>query len=361
MPRRTLTIFTMSFLDVMSCGFGAIILIYLVVNHGTEYASTPIREERRAEIRKLDFEVETGQTNLSQIKAALSTTDQRMNEAKLKHLKVLATLLETRNEQAAIDAETLAKREDLAKLRADVASKEEDVKRLEAKADASEGQNARSFVGEGNRQYLTGLKIGGEHILIAFDTSASMLDDTIVNVLRRRNMDDERKKKAPKWVRTVATVEWLAAQFPLESQFQIIGFSESTKTMADGTEGHWIDVSNAKDLERAITAVKTTVPAGGTNLDSLATAIAALSPSPDNIYLVTDGLPTQGSGGAKKATVSGRQRVQLFNDAVKKFPRGVPINIIMFPLEGDAVASGEFWRLAQATGGTYMSPSKDWP
>jgi hypothetical protein len=359
MPRRTLTIFTMSFLDVMSCGFGAIILIYLVVHHGTEYGEA--RDDRHAEMRKLDFEVQTGQENLSQIKAALETTAQRMDEAKLKRLKILASLLETRNAQAAAEAQTLAQKEALEKLRADVASKEEDVKRLEAKAEASEGQNARSFIGEGNRQYLTGLKIGGEHILIAFDTSASMLDNTIVNVLRRRNMDDEKKKKAPKWVRTVATVEWLAAQFPLESQFQIIGFNESAKTMADGTEGRWIDVSNSKDLERAVSAVKAIVPSGGTNLEALAAAVAAMSPSPDNIFLVTDGLPTQNNGGAKKATVTGRQRVQLFNDAVKKLPKGVPINVILLPLEGDAVASGEFWRLAQATGGTYLSPSTDWP
>src|SRR5262249_33727888 len=151
------------------------------------------------------------------------------------------------------------------------------------------------------------------------------------------------------------------AQFPLESQFQIVGFSESAKTMAEGTEGHWIDVSNSKDLERAITAVKATVPAGGTNFKALAAPAAALPPSPANTYTVTDGLPTQNNGGAKKATVTGRQRVQLFNEAVKKLPKGVPINIIMFPLEGDAVASGEFWRLAQATGGTYLSPSQDWP
>lgn len=361
MPRRTLTIFSMSFLDVMSCGFGAIILIYLVVNRGTEYSATPIRDDRRAEIRKLDYELETGQENLAQIKAALTTTEQRMDEAKRKRLAILASLLESRNEQAALDAETLAKRADLAKLRADVESKEQDVKRLEAKAQAEEGTNVRSFIGEGNRQYLTGLKIGGDHILLAFDMSASMLDETIVNVLRRRNMDDERKKKAPKWVRTVGTVEWLAAQFPLESQFQIIGFNDTAKMMAAGTEGQWIDVSNSKDLERAISTVKAAVPTGGTNLDSLATLVAALSPSPDNIYLVTDGLPTIGSRGVHGATVTGRQRVQLFNEAVKRLPQKVPINVIMMPLEGDPVASGEFWRIAQATGGTYLTPSRDWP
>jgi hypothetical protein len=61
-------------------------------------------------------------------------------------------------------------------------------------------------------------------VLIALDTSASMLDDTIVNVIRRRNMDDERKRMAPKWQRAVRTVEWLSAQLPLDAHFQIYGF-----------------------------------------------------------------------------------------------------------------------------------------
>jgi hypothetical protein len=111
MPRRTITIFTMSFLDVMSCGFGAIILIYLVVHHGTEYGEA--RDDRRAEMRKLDFEVQTGQENLSQIKAALETTAQRMDEAKLKRPKILASLLESRNAEATAEAETLAQKEAL--------------------------------------------------------------------------------------------------------------------------------------------------------------------------------------------------------------------------------------------------------
>ena len=37
------------------------------------------------------------------------------------------------------------------------------------------GQQIRTFKGEGDRQYLTGLKLGGERTLILVDRSASML------------------------------------------------------------------------------------------------------------------------------------------------------------------------------------------
>ena len=48
------------------------------------------------------------------------------------------------------------------------------------------GDKVREFLGEGNRQYLTGLVLGGERVLILVDGSASMLADTVVNAVRRR-------------------------------------------------------------------------------------------------------------------------------------------------------------------------------
>ena len=56
----------------------------------------------------------------------------------------------------------------------------------------------RGFIGTGDRQYLTGLKVGGNHILLLIDVSASMLDETVVNILRMRNMSDTRKLMSDK-------------------------------------------------------------------------------------------------------------------------------------------------------------------
>jgi hypothetical protein len=351
----------MSFLDVMSCGFGAIVLLYIMMIHTIDPGAKKVKQESLSEIRKLDFEVTEGQANLTQLSQAIDATQRRLEESTKRRLAILSQMSERREAMSAQEGQTIAQREDLAKLKADVESREEEVKRLEAKAKESEGTKARSFVGEGDRQYLTGLKIGGQHILLAIDTSASMLDDTIVNVIRRRNMSDESKKDAPKWRRAVRTVEWLAAQFPLDSQFQIYAFNENAQSAADGTTGQWVDVANAKDLERAIKRVKETVPNGGTNLLNLATAAAALSPPPDNIYLVTDGLPTLGKNAAKGGTITGRQRAELFHEATKHFPPKTPVNVIMFPLEGDPIASAAYWDLAQSTTGAYLVPSKDWP
>ena len=90
--------------------------------------------------------------------------------------------------------------------------------------------------------------------------------------------------------------------------------------------------------------------------------MGAMRPLPDNVFLVTDGLPTRSNRKPRSATVRGRQRVGLFNDAVRRVcPGDVPVNVIMFPMEGDWKASAAYWILAARSGGTYMSPSKDWP
>ena len=82
---------------------------------------------------------------------------------------------------------------------------------------------------------------------------------------------------------------------------------------------------------------------------------------PDNIYLITDGLPTKGSKNVRGATISGRERLKLYQDAVKALPRSVPVNTILSPMEGDPEAANAYWKLAQMTNGSYMSPSEDWP
>ena len=151
----------MSFLDVMSCGFGAIVLLYIMMIHVTDPGLKKVKREQLSEIRKLDFEVDEGQKNLTQLSQTIDATQRRLEDSTKRRLAILSQMSDRREAMSAQEGQTIAQREDLAKLRADVESREEDVKRLEAKAKSSEGTKARSFVGEGDRQYLTGMKIGG--------------------------------------------------------------------------------------------------------------------------------------------------------------------------------------------------------
>ena len=106
----------------------------------------------------------------------------------------------------------------------------------------TDGNRLREFKGEGDRQYLTGLKLGGERTLILVDRSASMLDDTIVNIIRRRNMPIDEKLRAVKWRQVVASVDWLTAQFQPGSEFQIYMFNNEVEPVIKGSDGVWLKV-----------------------------------------------------------------------------------------------------------------------
>jgi len=103
------------------------------------------------------------------------------------------------------------------------------------------------------------------------------------------------------------------------------------------------------------------VPAGGTSLENAFAAASALQPRPDNIVLLTDGLPTQGTRKPRQNLISGVQRGKFFERAIKKVPPGVPINTILFPMEGDPLAAVLYWQLAIGTRGSFLTPTADWP
>ncbi len=359
--RRRLNVFSLSFLDVMSCGFGAVVLIFLIINHDSSEDQQVNNEDLLAEIRMLDYQVQQGEKDLFEmlevfedVKARVEQSDQSLASTK--------TTLETRQESLAELKETsVAQLESLQALTADLESREQEVNRLNAIKAANDGSQARSFEGEGDRQYLTGLKVGGRNIVIAIDTSASMLDDTIVNVLRRRNMDDDKKRAAPKWQRAVRTVEWLAAQLPLDAEFQVFRFAESVESLVPESNDDWVPMYDGQALNAAVEELRQHIPRGGSSLVNLILKIRQLSPIPDNVYLITDGLPTQGENPPRSATVTGKRRLDLFGDAVDRLPRQIPVNVIMFPMEGDPMASAAYWNVARVTGGAFISPSWDWP
>ena len=58
------------------------------------------------------------------------------------------------------------------------------------------------------------LRIDGKRVLVLVDASASMLDETVVNIIRLRNMPPERRIASAKWQQAVSTVEWVAARLP---------------------------------------------------------------------------------------------------------------------------------------------------
>jgi len=363
MKRRKLTVFSISFIDCICCGLGAIILLFVVVNAQNTAQRQRVTEELTSETNRWEQEVLDGRRNLVQARNTLDETTAELAKTEGLSRKILQTLSEKRPELADRDKQTLASREHVNKLKADIQSLEEDVKRLQAGAKREEelGRNLRPFPGQGDRQYLTGLKMGGRRILILMDASASMLDETVVGVIRRRNMSSAEKLRAPKWRQAVATVDWLTANLPRDSRVQIYVFNESAVPLLEGTQETWLEAGDINRLNQAVEKLRRLPPEKGTSLLNAFEATVRMSPPPDNLFLLTDGLPTMGKDKPWGSRVSADKRLSLFRDAVKRLPAGLPVNTILFPMEGDPMAAGEFWRLAVDTRGSFMCPAKDWP
>jgi hypothetical protein len=311
----------------------------------------------------MENEVIVGRENMVVAYNSLEASDKQIVLMQGEASRVLQSLLEMEEGLTDLERRTVASREHINQLKSDIKGLDKTTQVLskQQQAEIAKGDKVHQFVGEGNRQYLTGLKLSGKRTLILLDVSASMLDETIVNIIRLRNMKDERKQASEKWTRAQGTAEWLISNLPAESQFQVYLFNTRARSSMAGKQGKWLDASQPDEVAAVVKGLREAIPAGGTSLIHAFEAASALQPKPDNILLITDGLPTQGLKKPSSTTVSSEQRLKLFDRAIKQLPATVPVNTILLPMEGDAYAAAAFWRLAVLTKGSFLTPARDWP
>jgi len=363
MRRREVTVFSLSFLDCICCGLGAVILLFVIVNAKSAAYRNEVLVDLRSEVTRLEKEVLEGKKGLVEARNTLEKSRDEIVRTEGLSEELVETIAQRKVELAYYEKDTLATKTHINKLKADLKSVDEDVRRLEAGSKAKDdyGSRLRPFPGEGDRQYLTDLKVGGDRIFILVDASASMLDESIVGIIRRRNLKDAEKLRAEKWQQAVATVDWLTTQVPLNSQFQVYVFNETAAPLIEGTKGTWLKAQDVEKLNDTVARLRKVIPQKGTSLVNAFQAIKDMNPGPDNIFLLTDSLPTMGARRPEEKRVSGRKRRSLFKEAVRSLPSRVPVNIILLPMEGDPLAASLLWQLAVSTNGAFFCPSKDWP
>jgi hypothetical protein len=343
--------FSLSFLDIMACGFGAVTLLFLILRHNATEIITP--DPRLAsEVELLQEDIRQAEESKTELLNSLEQLQLELVKAQGASDRVLTDLEEI---ERSIQSDP---KDDIAKLRRQVEELEEQTAEME---EVDFGDKVREFLGDGNRQYLTGLKLGGERVIILVDGSASMLADTVVNAVRRRNMSDQDKQQSPKWQWTLRTVEWLLAQLPPSSRFQVYIFNTDAQPALAGSEGEWLDAADSLVLEQVVEGIRQYSPGNGTSLINALNSINDFEDQPDNMFILTDGLPTQGATPPKKYMVSGQQRRKFFAKALDSLPGGMPVNTILFPMEGDPEAAALFWQLGVNTQGAFIAPSRDWP
>jgi len=363
MKRRSFSVFSLSFIDCICCGLGAVILLFVIANARSTSERHQVTQNLKSEVERMEQEVLEGRKHLVQARNTADQMDRETVKTQGLSREVVKTIEQKTREVAFHENETLALKEHINKLKADLQSLEQDIKRLPGGGQSAEdfGSKLRPFPGQGDRQYLTDLKMGGNRIFLLVDVSASMLDETIVGIIRRRNLPESAKTSSGKWRQVVSSVDWLTTQLPASAKFQVYFFHETAGPAIPGTRNQWLDAGDVKHLDEVVRRMRETIPEKGTSLHKAFEALQLMDPAPDNIFLLTDGLPTIGAERPWGSRVSGQARLGLFNEAIRLLPSKAPVNIILYPMEGDPAAASAFWRLATFTGGSFICPSRDWP
>ena len=370
--KRQVSPLSLAFLDVMFCGFGAVILLFLILDHADTVAAVTVDPSIASEVSLLEEEVLEGALNLERIRNTVADVSLEVVTAEGLAREIQEQLQTFLQELAALENSSTATVESIEKLRADVQALEEELLRLQASALDQEGNSVRARLGNGSRQLVSGLVLGGQRILILVDSSTSMSDETLSNILRIRQINRLRTEKGdsklqgPKWKQVLSIVDWVTTQLPPSSRYQIWQFSDTTETLLGGDMNEWREIADMDGINVGLANLVALVPDNGTNLNQAFLAISSMEQPPDNIFLITDGLPTL--GGTDKTMdfgsleiISPKGRLDLFEEAKRNLPANIRINVLLLPLDGDPYAAVEYWDLARSTGGAFVTPTKDWP
>jgi hypothetical protein len=361
--RRRVDVFTLSFLDCICCGFGAVVLFYTIIAGQSGIKRMRVTDQLQAEVNRLEEEVLVGTRNLVVLRNTLEKAQSETAAAAARARELTDEVGTARSAALNAGATSMAQREHINALKADLKQMEEGARWLQAGAvqAAPQGERVRAFRGTGNRQYITGVRLKGKRVLVLVDRSASMMDEELDAIIKLRNQSPALRRAAPKWRQALDIADWLSTQFPAGSQFQMVAFNTTAASLVSGTDAQWLDPGNPQLLQQAIATLRGLTPEGGTSLLNAWAAIRALSPRPDQVVLLTDGLPTQGAARPLRNYVNVAARTRLFDEARKALPPNVPVDVILLPMQGDLPAPHRFWTMARETGGSFLMPARDWP
>lgn len=336
----------------MSCGLGAVVLVFMLVKHNVG-SSTTESDLLAADVQRLELQEEELQQTLEQL-----LNISQSEAEKIAQLRAKLTQLEQSISQKKLSL--VQKKDQLAALKNDISTRP-----IAQKDDLVEDNRG------GEENYLMGLKVEGRRIAVLIDSSASMTDEKLLDIIKRKNGSAAGKKRGPKWLRTRKTVRWLLARVPKTSQLAVISYNASVKSLGST---NWLKADNAATLQAIYSELDTIVPEGATNLQKGLQAVSGRGAT--DLYVITDGLPTVGESRyaslnpfascssllGKSSTISGECRVKLFRQTIKDTNlSGVKVNVILLPIEGDPDAANEYWGWAALSGGLLISPAVNWP
>jgi len=328
----------MAFIDVMSCGLGAVILLFFIVDFQSGV-------EPSGDIEKEISDVETEVVQLEQQAAKLAES-MSIKESQVQALadsvsnKTVSGML-IENESAEIANQNAALS-------------------VKLKEQLDKQGSEKEKVRPGQKGQLLGIPIEGDVIAVLLDTSASMSYPTISDVIYAQvSAGKNLLANGEKWRQSKRLANWVIDQAPTSSTVHLLAFSEQTTVLSASSK-------SKAGLKASVNKLR---PLNGTNLSLVLEQVSKLEPKPTNIYIITDGLPTKAHPKARtlrdcrgsKKIVSGTCRVSIFRDSVKRLNGTAQVDVFLLPMEGDPQAAPLFFAWVKSRKGRLMSVARGWP
>jgi hypothetical protein len=346
--RRETEVFSMAFLDCICCGFGSMILVFILTISQQQSLEVENVEEMQARVRAAAEQVTLTQQEADRILQQALRTRVEI-EAEERNVKDTELKVSDRQRELMLLLQDIGAMKDARSVLLD------DKKLLPT----TEEKMNLPLPNPG--QYLTGVNLTGEYILFLVRMSGSMLDETPDDAFARLSDPDYKKKQAPKWQRVVRSLKWMLASLGPETHFKIVLFNDEVVNLLPNRADEWLPSKDRTVLREVVTRLDDLVPKGGANLEKAFHVVRSLPRLPDNLVLLTDSLPTLSDSIPTDGAVGQEQRIRFFEVAARLRPSRVPVSTILFPFSGDPAAAWLYWRLAVQSNGALVSPSADWP
>jgi hypothetical protein len=332
--RREAQSSALSFIDCICCGFGAVLLLFILT------AKAQITDSQE----KATQSVEAAET----LEAAIRET-----MAKQEALKNAIAALDPQPDTKATSVAALAAEQ--ARLAKAVEEQAKALTALETETEATE-QAAALDRPSADNTYLSGLRLRAPRAVILLESSGSMLAEdakTAVQIIQQGT-----GAKSKKWLRSKAAVRAVLAAIPKGTQVAIFAMAEETKALSGSPQNPYIDPYDNKALLSFLDRLDRLEASGGADLSKGLQTVAQLRQRASSLLLIGDGLPT--APAPRSGSLTEADRVQLFNRVMASHPK-YPFNAILFPFSGDPSAAGLFWQLSGRTKGITLIPDNDWP
>ncbi len=332
--RREAQSSTLSFIDCICCGFGAVLLLFILTAKKQTMLGDEAANQSIAAAESLQTAIEAAEARQKALEREVAAQDPQPDT------------------NATSIAQLGAEQERLAKA---IEDQQAALRSLETETPTPEAAAAKERP-SADQSYLSGLSLRGPRAVILLESSGSMLGENAaeaIAILQAGNW-----QQSAKWRRARNAVKAVLAAIPKGTEVAVFSMAESTAPLSGTPANPFFDPYDNNALLQLLDRLENLEARGGADLSQGLRTVNGLQQRASSLLLIADGLPSAPAPAAQSLTEA--DRVRLFNQARASRPN-VPFNALLLPFEGDPSAAGLYWQLSTQTGGVTLIPGNDWP